>query len=223
MALRGRRFLWFGVALVLAMAGAKLLDLHVSVTGAIATPSLTSRRIRTVESVQSETGAFLLFEDTERDSFGVAAADRVLGFLWRPAGGAYGYSLEPTRPLQAAGFAIQGPQGDSPFLVGVKVAPTSIQYLALGCAEPCPDRPDGLNLEAVRKQPKTYTVVPVSQQYAFFVADAMTTSTWTIWAFDAEGQLVAWKPAHGEPQWLHAMTATAESAVGRVQTAEGPR
>lgn len=134
-------------------------------------------------------GKAVLFEDKTLKTFGVVRLEKKFGFLYRYGGGTFGYWVEEGKPFQASGHA-----NNKNFLVAVKTANNSnINFIALGnhMEEITPSDSYKLSLDDVKAHSDDYHLKEVTDNYVLFVLDEYTEDTWTIRAFDNEGNLIA--------------------------------
>ncbi|WP_064094380.1 hypothetical protein [Rossellomorea aquimaris] len=141
-----------------------------------------------IESVDTNYGKAILYEDGTDHAFGLAKINRSLGFLYHYSGGTFDYMVEGNEPFQAAGFG-----NDKGFMVGVKTSNPNIKYIVVGdhLENSTPSDPYNFNMETVEKYPERYHVEELVADYAFFVLDEYSEATWTIRALDKEGNLIA--------------------------------
>ncbi|OEH92524.1 hypothetical protein [Bacillus solimangrovi] len=144
-----------------------------------------------VESIKTNYGKALIYEDVNNDTFGVAKIERHLGFLYSYDGGGNGDYIREHHPFAVSGY---GSDTEDGFLVGVKIAADSgIKYIVIG------DHFENLttsdiyyfNMKTVERYPERYHIKEVNDNYVFFVLDEYSEETWTIRGLDEEGDLVA--------------------------------
>lgn len=142
----------------------------------------------------------VLFEDKTHKSFGVAKIEKKFGFLYRYDGGSSGYTVEEGKPFQASGI------GDvDAFLVAIKTAQNSnIKYIALGnhMESIMPSDQYELTLDDVRDNINEYHLKEVKNNYVLFVTDEYSEDTWTIRAFDKDGNLIADELFGGDARYI---------------------
>ncbi|MEQ2526319.1 hypothetical protein WMO40_06360 [Bacillaceae bacterium CLA-AA-H227] len=142
----------------------------------------------------------VLFEDKTHKTFGVAEIEKKFGFLYRYDGGTWGYMLEEGRPFQASGIG-----DDDDFLVVIKTAKKSnIEYIALGnhMEGVMPEDKYELTLNEVRENIDEYYLKEVKDNYVLFVTEEYSEDTWTIRAFNKDGNLIADELFGGDPRYI---------------------
>ncbi len=143
----------------------------------------------------------MLFEDKTDKTFGVARIEKKFGFLYRFDDSSRGYKVEENKPFQAIGM---GNADD--FLVAIKTAKNSnIEYIALGnhMEDVMPSDKYELTLADVRENIDEYYLKEVEDNYVLFVTDEYSEDTWTIRAFDKDGNLIADKLFGSEERYIH--------------------
>ncbi|OLO26308.1 hypothetical protein BTR23_23370 [Alkalihalophilus pseudofirmus] len=143
----------------------------------------------------------VLFEDKTHKTFGVAKTEKKFGFLYRYDGGTLGYMVEKGKPFQASGI---GDNDD--FLVVIKTAQNSnIEYIALGnhMEGVTPSDKYELTLDDVRENIDEYYLEEVKDNYVLFVTDEYSDDTWTIRAFNKDGNLIADKLFGGDTRYIN--------------------
>lgn len=143
----------------------------------------------------------VLFEDKTDKTFGVARIEKKFGFLYRFDDSSRGYKVEENKPFQAIGM---GNADD--FLVAIKTAKNSnIEYIALGnhMEDVMPSDKYELTLADVRENIDEYYLKEVEDNYVLFVTDEYSEDTWTIRAFDKDGNLIADKLFGSEERYIH--------------------
>lgn len=146
--------------------------------------------VRTVITQDTVYGKAILFEEPDRQVFGIAPVKSWLGFFYRSDGYATEYMVED-KPFEAQGY---GKDQKDHFLVGIQTATGSnIRYIAIGNHVEGQSHlePYSLALDEVRANPDTYHLQEVEGNYALFVFDKYTMDNWTFRAFDQDGRLVA--------------------------------
>lgn len=142
----------------------------------------------------------VLFEDHTNKTFGVAKVEKKFGFLYRYDGGSFGEMIEEGKPFQATGI------GDNEdFLVAINTAKNSnIEYIALGnhTEGVMPTDKYELTLDNVRGNIDKYYLKEVKNNYVLFVTDEYSEDTWTIRAFDKDGNLIADKLFGGKARYV---------------------
>lgn len=174
-----------GITLILGLIlMGSMSGLHFNVINTI--PG-TVKKVRTANI--DDYGKAVLFEDITYKTFGVAKAEKKFGFLYRYDGGTYGYGIEEGKPFQASGIADQ-----NGFIVAIKIAKDSnIKYIALG------NHMDGimpsdtyeLSLDDVKANSDDYQLKEVTDNYVLFVLEEYSENSYTIRAFDNDGNLTA--------------------------------
>ena len=142
----------------------------------------------------------VLFEDNTHNTFGVAKLEKKFGFLYRYDGGAWEGMVEEGKPFQATGIG----DGDD-FLVAINTAIISnIEYIALGnhMEGVMPSDKYELTLDGVRENIDEYYLKEVKDNYVLFVTDEYSEDTWTIRAFDKDGNLIADELFGGEARYI---------------------
>ncbi|MFO1441787.1 hypothetical protein KDN24_00765 [Bacillus sp. Bva_UNVM-123] len=142
----------------------------------------------------------VLFEDNTHNTFGVAKLEKKFGFLYRYDGGAWEGMVEEGKPFQATGI---GDEDD--FLVAIKTAKNSnIEYIALGnhMEGVMPSDKYELTLDGVRENIDEYYLKEVKDNYVLFVTDEYSEDTWTIRAFDKDGNLIADELFGGDARYI---------------------
>lgn len=143
----------------------------------------------------------VLFEDKTYKTFGVAKVEKMFGFLYKYDGGSWGYMVEEGKPFQASGI---GDKDD--FLVAIKTAKNSnIEYIVLGnhMEGVTPTDKYELTLDEVRENIDEYYLKEVEDNYVLFVTDEYSEDTWTIRAFDKDGNLVADELFGGDARYIY--------------------
>lgn len=142
-------------------------------------------------------GKAVLFEDKTHKTFGVVRIEKKFGFLYRYDGGSYGYGIEEGKPFQASGIA-----DNNSFLVALKIAKNSnIKYIALGNHMEGIDTYE-LSLDDVKENIDDYHLKEVKDNYVLFVLDEYSEDTWTIRAFDNDGNLIADELGGGDARYI---------------------
>jgi hypothetical protein len=143
-----------------------------------------------IESIDTNYGKAILYEEGNDHTFGLAKVNRSLGFLYHYSGGASDYSIEGNEPFQAGGH---GNDEDDGFMVGVRTRDPNIKYIVVGnhLENLTPSDTYNFNMETVEKYPDSYHIQEVVVNHAFFVLDEYSEETWTIRALDKDGNLVA--------------------------------
>ncbi|MYL54933.1 hypothetical protein GLW08_16485 [Pontibacillus yanchengensis] len=142
----------------------------------------------------------VLFEDNTTRKFGVAEIEKKFGFLYRYDGGSWSGMVEKGKPFQANGIG-----DDDDFLVAIKTAKNSnIEYIALGnhMEGVKPSDKYKLTLDDVRENIDEYYLKEVEDNYVLFVTEEYSEDTWTIRAFDEEGNLIADELFGGEARYI---------------------
>lgn len=142
----------------------------------------------------------VLFEDKTHKTFGVAEIEKKFGFLYRYDGGTWGYAIKEGKPFKASGIG-----DDDDFLVAIKTAKDSnIEYIALGnhMEGVMPSDKYKLTLDDVRENIEEYYLKEVKDNYVLFVTDEYSEDTWTIRAFDKDGNLIADELFGGDPRYI---------------------
>lgn len=142
----------------------------------------------------------VLFEDKTHKTFGVARIEKRFGFLYRYDGGTWGYTVEEGKPFQTSGIG-----DDDDFLVAIKTEKDSkIEYIALGnhMEGVMPSDKYELTLDDVRESIEEYYLKEVKDNYVLFVTDKYSEDTWTIRAFDKDGNLIADELFGGDPRYI---------------------
>lgn len=158
--------------------------------------------VRIVQSEETVYGEAVIFEDMDTNTFGVARIKEFLGYLYKFDGASYGHIIEDGRPFKATGFGNDSTDG---FIVGVKTAKTSeITTVVVGnhLKELTPSDQYSLTMDEVWKRKDQYEVAQVKNNYALLILDEYSEETWTIRAFDKNGQLIADKLFGSDPRYL---------------------
>ncbi|MFC7782928.1 hypothetical protein ACFQWC_00360 [Rossellomorea sp. GCM10028870] len=143
----------------------------------------------------------VLFEDKTSNTFGVAEIEKKFGFLYRYDGGSWGDMVEEGKPFQATGIG-----DDDDFLVAIKTAKNSnIEYIVLGnhMEGVTPSDKYQLTLDNVRENIDEYYLKEVEDNYVLFVTEEYSEDTWTIRAFDKEGNLIADELFGGDARYIN--------------------
>ena len=142
----------------------------------------------------------VLFEDKTYKTFGVAKIEKRFGFLYRYVSGSWDNMDEEGKPFQASGIG-----SDEDFLVAIKTAINSnIEYIVLGnhMEDVTPSDKYDLTLDDVRGNMDEYYLKEVEDNYVLFVTDEYSEDTWTIRAFDKDGNLIADKLFGGVTRYI---------------------
>jgi hypothetical protein len=142
----------------------------------------------------------VLFEDRLDKSFGVARIEKKFGFLYWYAGGSSSFTVEEGKPFQADGSG-----ANKDFIVAIKTAENSnIKYIALGnhMEDVLPTDKYELTLDDVRENKDEYRLKKVKHNYVLFVTNEYSEDTWTIRAFDKDGNLIADKLFGGDTRYI---------------------
>jgi len=150
--------------------------------------------------VMNDYGKAVLFEDKQDKTFGIAQLKKEFNVLYRFGGSTIGHWIEEGKPFETAGF------GDAKhFSVAIKTAKDSnIKYIALGnhMEDVLPTETYELSLEHVKANPDVYHLKEVHDNYVLFVLDEYSEDTWTIRAFNREGNFVADKIFGGKERYI---------------------
>lgn len=186
----------FGIILILGLfLIGSLLELHLKEINAV------PGDVKLIRS--SDIGDYakaVLIEDKTNKTFGVAEIEKKFGFLYRYDGGSFGYIVEEGKPFQAIGMG-----NENDFIVAIKTAVNSnIEYFALGnhMEGVMPSDKYELTLDDVRENMDEYYVKEIKDNYVLFVTDGYTEDTWTIRAFDKNGNLIADELFGGDPRYI---------------------
>ena len=180
----------FGLILIGSMSGLHFNEIN-TIPGDV-------KKIRSANI--GDYGKAVLFEDITHKTFGVAKTEKRFGFLYRYDGGTYGHGIEEGKPFQASGIA-----DNNSFLVAIKIAKDSnIKYIALG------NHMDGimpsdtyeLSLDDVKANSGDYHLKEVTDNYVLFVLDEYSEDSWTIRAFDNDGNLIADELFGGDARYI---------------------
>ena len=150
-------------------------------------------------------GQAVLFENKKDGTFGVAQLNRHLMVLWLYGGGTYGYNIENHQPFEAAGFG-NSEKGKEQFIIGIKTNDNDIEYIAIGKGPQIPsglDEKYDLDLKKVKEMIEDYKVTKVEDNFALIVTDEYNEESWTIIAFNKDGNLIADKLFGAEPRTLN--------------------
>lgn len=142
----------------------------------------------------------ILFEDKTHKTFGVAKIEKRFGILYRYVSGSRDYMVEKGKPFQAGGIG-----NDDAFLVAIETAKNSnIEYIVLGnhMEAITPSDKYELTLDDVRENIEEYYLKEVEDNYVLFVTDEYSEDTWTIRAFDKDGNLIADKLFGGDTRYI---------------------
>jgi hypothetical protein len=142
----------------------------------------------------------VLFEDKTHKSFGVAKIEKKFGFLYQYDGGSWGDIVEEGKPFQANGIG-----DEDAFIVAIKTAKNSnIEYIALGnhMEGVMPSDKYELTLDDVRENIEEYYLKEVKDNYVLFLTDEYSEDTWTIRAFDKDGNLIADELFGGDARYI---------------------
>jgi hypothetical protein len=142
----------------------------------------------------------VLFEDKTHMTFGVARIEKRFGFLYRYDGGTWGDMVEEGQPFQASGIG-----NDDDFLVAIKTAINSnIEYIALGnhIKDVMPSDKYELTLDDIKENIDEYYLKEVNDNYVLFVTEEYSEDTWTIRAFDKDGNLIADELFGGDARYI---------------------
>ena len=157
-----------------------------------------------VEMIQSsDMGKYakaVLLEDPTHNMFGVAIVEKKFGFLYRYDGGSWGNTVGEGEPFQATGYG-----NSDDFVVAIKTAANSgIDYIALGnhMEGGMPTDQYELTLDDVRENMDEYHLQEVKDHYVLFVTGEYSEDTWTIRAFDQDGNLIADKLYGGAARYI---------------------
>lgn len=156
---------------------------------------LGGEQVEIIQSRNTSYGQAVLFHDRSNDTFGVGKIEKRLGFFWLYRGGTYGYRLEEKEPFRAAGSFMPNREGKNQFIIGVRTAENSgIAYVAIGKGPQIPAdfrEPYNITLAEVQANPNNYQAAPMENNYVLLLADEYNETSWTLTAFDREGNLVA--------------------------------
>lgn len=186
-------FIFVLVAIITSLMGYKLTPKRS--IACVHSPIFSSKNIEIIQYEDTSYGKAVLFENKVNGSFGVARLNRHLGFLWKFYGGAFDYYIEEEEPFKVMGIATEDSnKGISTFIIGVKVKNDDIKYIVSGKG---PEIPDGgypekyaLTLSDVKNNSSYYNIGKVIDNYALIVVDEYNESTWTITAFNKQGDLM---------------------------------
>lgn len=180
-----RKLQQFIIVILLIIIGAVLL-MGFRFTASSALPFA----VNVIESVNTNYGKAILYEDRKNNTFGLAEVNRSLGVLYHYSGGTSDYFIEGDEPFQAAGY---GSDKEDGFMVGVRTNDPKIKYIVVGNHLEKLTLSDtyNFNMETVEKYPDIYNIEEVVANYVLFVLDGYSEEAWTIRALDKDGNLIA--------------------------------
>ena len=121
--------------------------------------------------------------------------------MYRYDGGTWGEMIEEGKPFQASGIA-----DNEDFLVAIKTAKNSnIKYIVLGnhMKGVSPLDKYELTLADVIENIDEHYLKEVEDNYSLFVTEEYSEETWTIRAFDVNGNLIADKLFGGDARYIY--------------------
>jgi len=199
--MRKKAYWSIGIVAVMVVAYGWLMGYRFTMSAAISAGF--HRDYEVILSEDMPGGKAVLYEDAFHGTFGVGKLHTLWGVLYRHGGEGGSLAAGEEQPFEVAGYGSGG--DDKWFLVGIRLKDESeIRYLSAGnhLNNLAYDEPYNMTLEDVLANSEHYVWSEAAGRYVLLVLDEYTEESWTLRAFNEQGELVADKPAPGQPRYI---------------------